>query len=252
QGRAYNLDGNYYGFIDASGNTVVPHIYTDISLAQGYDKNGLAVVIMVDRVKYQSVERFDESTARYGLIDVNGNYIIPLRKCENILYYLQEGDYYLISGMQSLNQDIIVYRDGKASFVDSGGFIYKKCLEGDIFTEHSGIVNIKTGEIIYSGDTPHVKLDTWGGPWGAPRGGSDIIHLDGRPYVLGYIYHGYDYWDVAEKFGMLDKSGIVLDFEYDYLQWVGGYFCAAQGNYGGLINADGTWFVKVEFAKIIE
>ncbi|MCL2495956.1 MAG: WG repeat-containing protein [Clostridiales bacterium] len=75
QGRAYNLDGNYYGFIDASGNIVVPHIYANIRLAQGYDKNGLAFVIMMDREKDQHGESFNESTARYGLIDVNGKYL---------------------------------------------------------------------------------------------------------------------------------------------------------------------------------
>jgi len=294
-GRAINSDGDFYGFIDTSGKLVVPRIYAHyFSGLKGYDENGLAFVVIMDYEKHSS--DFNLATARYGIIDINGEYIMPLRKTIFHNYsnfygdHFQEGDYYFNSkdrrswqGVSPINEkafndafnnkncEIFNYKDGEIKIKES--INYKKCLGSDIFTiaperrydevkgewiclSDPGVVNIRTGEVYYSGDTPYVFRDgffslglgsSW---WGSPYGGSDVIQLEGRSCVIGYLDRNQDYWyeyeqQMSPKFGVLDKNGPVLEFEYDYLQWVDGYFCVVQGDYGGLLRPDGTWFVKV-------
>ena len=255
-GRAINTNGYLYGFIDKYGNLVVPQIYAYFSGAKRYDNNGLAVVTVMASNKEGS--EFYESSAVCGIIDIDGNYIAPLKSLKNYLHNYQEGDYYFLGyhGIEGEkdNEAVIKNKEGKTINANSS-YIYRRCLEGDIFTTNSGIVNIKTGEVYYKGETPYVIRNVFLKPfYGTPFGGGDIINLDGRPCVLGYLckepiyergFYKYDYNEPI-KFGVLDARGPVLDFEYDYLLWMDKYFCAVQGNYGGLLNPDGTWFFKVE------
>ncbi|MCL1974774.1 MAG: WG repeat-containing protein [Firmicutes bacterium] len=253
-GRAMRVFNDFYGFIDKSGSLVVAPAYPDVRHTKGYNENGLALVVVEDHedTNYGWID-FKEETSRYGIIDINGEYVVPLRKIEHIRYSCQEGDYYLLGGDY---ESELLSKDGKMiKKIDIDK--YRKCLEGDIFTTNTGVENIKTGEVYYHGNTPFVRR-SWG-PWGAPYGGSEVIQLDGRPCVIGYIwnypkppeddfYYGMSY---ITKFGVLDVNGPVLDFEYDYLQWMGEYFCAVQGDYGGILKPDGTWFFKVELKKEI-
>jgi hypothetical protein len=139
-----------------------------------------------------------------------------------------------------------------------------KCLEDDIFITLNGIENIKTGEVYSYEKAPssyYYNHDY------------HIFQLHDRTCILFCIFEELSYYETIlnyehpsrknewfwswqgehqYKYTVLDKNGSVLDSEYDYLQWVDGYFCAAQGNYGGLLRPDGTWFVKVEFEKFVD
>jgi len=252
----YSDNRTFLGFIDTDGQIIIPIIYSKAAWRQkGYDKNGLAAVLLMETTRKQTNNTtyisFDNMNAKAGIIDVNGKYVVSLRKttwtgrCQDRAFF-QEGDYYFFSGDKGLE---IFNKAGEKLKANDSIKEYRKCLEGDIFTTDTGIVNIKTGEVYYSGETPYIGNDEYR-PWGAPYGGSEVIQLDGRPCVLGYLWNWkHDYFEPC-KFGVLDKNGPVIDFEYENLVWMGEYFCAVQGNYGGLLKPDGTWFFKVEFKNI--
>ena len=239
-GRALSFDSDFYGFIDTYGNLVIPKIYTnniyDTDGTKGYHENSLAIVCIMEEDGYG----FNFNDALWGLIDVNGKYIVPLRKATSVI---QEGDYYSFyydnrESYESSEKEIFNYTDGKITIINEKSketlnAWHGRCLDGDIFITDSGIINIKTNEVYYNGEIP-------------PFSHEAVFQLDdGRSCIIGYKYGSN-----APKFGVMDKNGPILDFEYDALKWVGGYFCAAQGDHGGLLRPDGTWFVKVKFEKL--
>lgn len=260
-----NIDDmrTFIGFLDKKGLTVVPEIYASTgflvnigqrSYQKGYDKNGLAIVSVANTVRKEDDWKigieYDNNSTKYGIIDINGDYALPLRKTENAWGewdIRQEGNYYFVN-----EKEIFVYKEGKLTFVKNNeeNIHYKACLEGDIFTTNAGIINVITNEIYYSGETPHVVRRWSGGPWGAPYGGSEVVYLDNRPCVYGYLWNWDDSYLETIKFGVLGINSPVLDFKYDFLKWVEGYFCVVEGDYGGLIKPDGSWFVKVYLKNI--
>ena len=252
-GRALCPKGEHCGFIDNSGKLVIPQIYDYYPYryswkTTGFDENGWAIVIVDGKGGY------DKGAYLAGIIDINGKFVFPLSEVwDNFRGRIFiEGNYcffYYDTIIDCMTGEVIENSDPKLE--------YRKCLAGDIFTTDAGIVNIKTGEFYYRGDTPYVNYAAVFEIWPEPNAGCEVIQIDGRPCVLGYlwddewIYADYDVL-VKPKFGVLDQNGPVLDFAYDNLQWMGGYFCAVQGNYGGLIRPDGSWFVKVPLNYIFD
>jgi hypothetical protein len=194
-GRAlnFNKDG-FYGYIDKNGKLAIPHIYYANISAQSFDENGVAVV---------RVEGSEGSEGLYGLIDVDGHYVVPLQEC-NWAEGVPEQGFYMFGNK---------YLDSR------GNEISKK--ESDALNEYHSHYIYNPLQIFKTGEDTFYIRDTFS---------ENIGNSNWWSRLFGVTNH---------------DDEIVIDFRYGGLGWFEGCYAAAEGRFGGALNQDGTWLIKV-------
>jgi len=226
-------------------------------------KNGLAVAFGGVLDEYGR----HEDNAWLGIIDTNGDFILPISNVGWIYWSLytftrSEGEHAFVYGLGLYDSN------GEKIKQHDYAMEYSTHLDGDTYATISGIVNMRTGEVYFEKQLGVISAkypDLRGLPWNAPNELFQVFQPEaGRFCAVSYTVESLSWWEAdgdnevyhyirpKYRFGALDKNGIVLDFKYDMLQWVGDYIAAVEGDYGGLIRPDGTWFVKVDLRDAVD
>jgi len=281
-GLAMNFKDGRYGYIDASGALVIPRNFSLCRNSQiGWNEKGLAVACVSAMTSdeilqggyrtldfiFELIDTAGEVRARYAVqgysgdfsLDASGKYYIGSGASETDLamtvfdlngevaaensapsgLWLNFADGYWV--MQNNNYIIQIIGNGVSR--ELGNYFTVLWRFGDVFyifgyypgddsgKSRSWLYNAQTGENILNGRD--LGPDYTANPPGLNVRRENLD--DGRG-------------NYKQLYGMLDDGGnVLLDFNYDVLQCVDptlGKFYAAQGNYGGLLNDDGSWFIK--------
>ena len=247
--RAMYFKDGKYGFMDKNQVQITPPIYIYTS----HSSDGYSID------QYAIVREGDSYPSSYSVIDLSGNYVVPPQEAP---IYRVEAKYFVV-----YDEDYnISYTYNKAAPLDAesqylgGGYVGKSLGEGEYMLSRgwqSKTFKANTAERI-CGDLFQLKDGTDAGVVNIEgrrylnngEGLRKIADLDysdgvicikyqmgsGNPYVSGYG---------KLKYGVVGNDGVLLDFRYSYLEEMGEYFCAAEGNYGGLIDRSGNWIIKV-------
>ncbi len=204
-----------WGFVDISGNVVIPFIYNRAY----FFKNGLAAVNIGEPVLGEGGGPGIWRHGKWGFIDKKGKEIIP------IIYD------YVLSFSEGL---VAVCLDGKWGFFNNRGKLVIPFRYDDIWNNR---------EYYFYEDLARVKLD---GKWGfINKNGKEIISFK-YDYVydfnkglaivsVGCEYAGVNYDGTDEyyggKWGFIDKNGVeVIKPIYDHVYGFAEGFAAAKFN----------------------
>lgn len=247
--RAMYFEDGKYGFMDKNQVPVTPPIYLYTShSSDGYLFDPYAIVTVGE--SYPS---------SHGLIDLAGNDIVPLQ--DGQIYRVEPGYF------EVYNEDYRIsytYNVAESFDADSkylgGGYVGKALGNGEYMLSKGGqskIFKANTAERIcgnifmMSDGVDAGVVDIEGKRYLNNGEGlrkiTDLDYSEGaicikyqmeseRPYGFGYG---------TSKYGVMGNDGVLLDFKYSYLEEMGEYFCATEGNYGGLIDRNGNWNVRV-------
>ncbi|MCL2436542.1 MAG: WG repeat-containing protein [Clostridiales bacterium] len=255
-GLAMNFHNERYGFIDTSGNVVIPHQYLLFQSAQiGWNSAGLALVASGEA---ESVR--EEDLVTYALIDRYGNTVVQMPEAgtsgvmgwrlDDLYTVSRPEDWLTLAVFDHAGNEIRVLGEnhvGNGYFTNTqrgeDGMIAETHLIGHgidrTFTD-AGIswmfgdwffifdnedaqtrsINVQTGEL-------RDDFIIWSWPRIPNR---NIIANTNNNTML---------------FGVADDDGnLLIDTAFDSLQIIGEYYFAVQGLHGGLIDANGQWVFR--------
>jgi Copper amine oxidase N-terminal domain. len=251
-------DGKY-GFLDLSGNEVIPFIYDEAySFQEGLaavckdgkwgfiDKDGMEVISTV----YDQVDSsFHNGLAaaclngKWGLIDKGGNTILPFEYDEHI--YAEEGGFH------------IARKDGKTIILDGDGNLIsdeysymRKEPDGRIFVSK----NVNGSEVSAYLDQDNKILTGFKEFILYPLGDQLYLGKKSGDYPPGVV-PPHDY---SQKFAILDSDGNNLTgFKYSNIRWGDSFWNGFQivnqqyYNTAGLVNRNGAEVLPTIFNDII-
>ena len=207
RGRALYYYGGW-GFIDKSGRRITERQYTSCSGFKYADTSIVREIAPYGNGEFAAIHS--------AIIDLDGNLLTPLMLGE--MHYNSDGFYVLSGGMRpNIYEEEFYYQDGTKM-------------------PYSSICK-------YDGDGYFVKLN--GGDRIYDKIIGEIVSAsDGREFEIFEVY-GTDSGDLR-LYGIKNKNGEVLvDAVFNYLTEIGVNYLAVQGDYGGLIDVNGNWIIKV-------
>ncbi|HOQ75931.1 MAG TPA: WG repeat-containing protein [Thermoclostridium sp.] len=208
RGRALYYYGGW-GLIDKSGRRITEGQYMTCS---GFKYADTSIVREI--APYGNGE---SAAIHSAIIDLDGNLLTPFMLGE--MHYNSDGFYVLSGGMRpNVYEEEFYYQDGTEMPYSS---TYK--YDGDGY-----FVSLNGGDRIYD------KII------------GEIVSAPGygREFEIFEVY-GTESGDLR-LYGIKKKNGEVLvDAVFNYLTEIGVNYLAVQGDYGGLIDVNGNWIIKV-------
>lgn len=278
--RAMNFTGMYYGFINKTGETVIPHEYVLMEESQSrWNEYGNALVCQVDVEEiegysswplYQFSHNGVPDQALYALIDSNGN-----KLCEYIgsvmganyegdgfytVYDYSEDSMKKLVGVFDLQGNDCPVPAAGDGYLGNGWFWsgWTEEADGELYLRGYGIERMLQGSTLahLAGDWFVVMDEDWdsirviNAQTGADSALDEVIGWFSVRASAGkrsIIYGDYEDNPEGEQvYGVMDSdtAEFLVDFQYDYLSLFGDYYLAVQDNYGGLLDQDGNWLIK--------
>ena len=249
--RAMYFEDGKYGFMDKNQVKITPPIYIYMS----HSSYGYAID------QYAIVREGDSYPCSYGVIDLSGNYVVPpqegpIYRAEAEYFEVRDENYntrYTYNKTESLDADsqylgggYVGKSLGNGKYMLSRGWRSKtfnangaEWICGDIFQLYdgtdAGVVNIEGKRFLNNGEMIG-KI-------------ADLDYNYGAIYVKYQMESNHSY---GSNYGAMGNDGVLLDFRYSYLEELGEYFCAIEGNYGGLIDRRGNWIIKVSLLDYLD
>ena len=264
-GRAMNFDKDgKYGFIDKSGKLVIPRVYTLVNFEQfGWNKYGLALVCLADVTEleneWETWYQFrygneNVNNAQYFLIDVNGTHIAEW-ECRMMSIY-DRGDYYRVWNDQGRISAVFDHAgnaipiEGDRAFWngysigEQANDTWRVSGNGVSNTVNASYIDWLLGDWFSCYDSATGAGRIWNAQTGEERPGHYYAYSHGQDASI--CTQNLDAGYSKTRYGVMNDAGeVLIDFKFDWLSKIGDKYYAVQGNYGGLLDEGGEWFVKV-------
>jgi hypothetical protein len=261
-GMAKNFVDGRYGFIDRAGRVIIPHDFLLFRSSQfGWNEAGLALVALADT--YEEIENewgHPEPFVSFALIDRQGNIVVQMPQSHthggvnaHLGYFEVIGPEWDLAAMFDFYGNEIEVPEGVRNHIGNGFFRAPvDSWQGERILGNGADRLFRNSSVHWLvGDWLSVSVRDedyddflWNARTGEERPGANIwVHW--RDISPGrHIVHA---WTVNEsRFGMIDDdANILLDFDFTMLRPIGENFFARQGRYGGLLDSDGEWLVRV-------
>lgn|GEM_PF-4492539 len=264
-GLAMNFYDGQYGFIDTSGQLVIPRNYLLFTRAQfGWNDADLALVAIAETQVGIANIRGNGHGINYALIDRQGNHVAIMKQSDPYGVHEYSG-FYFVSSMDWVEMSMY---DHWGNSVDNRGGWY---LGGGYFRTWIDRDNIFEGIRLHGNgidrELGSVDLQWLYGDWFTKRldetdeRGDDIFfqwnaQTEETRDVVMHIWDRRDNritvangWHWGQKFGVIDDEGnAVIEMEFDSLSPIGENYFAVQGRYGGLLDQNGNWIIRTRLS----